>query len=132
MGYHSVVEVRFIAFVRVREERELRDTEDISIDILHALLPHRPHRRVVEHAYLETVDGNLCERGMAGNEGRSGVHFIRQDLEVCHRVICAVNACQEVLSLGDKGTDRFLYPPRPSSLWRSQRQPLRRLYTGRP
>ena len=39
-GYHSAVEVRFVAFVRVREERELRDAEDISVDIFHALLPH--------------------------------------------------------------------------------------------
>ena len=40
MGYHSAVEVWFVAFVRVREEGELRDAEDVSIDILHALFPH--------------------------------------------------------------------------------------------
>lgn len=55
MGYHSAMEVWFIAFLGIREEGELGDTEHISIDILHALLPHRARYRVIEHAHLETV-----------------------------------------------------------------------------
>lgn len=34
------MEIWFVAFMRVRKERELGDAEDISVDILHALLPH--------------------------------------------------------------------------------------------
>jgi len=54
-GYHCAVEVRFVAFVCVREERELGDAEDISLDIFHALLPHRARCRVIKHPYPETV-----------------------------------------------------------------------------
>ena len=39
-AYHSAVEIRFIAFVRVGEKRELRDAEDVSVYILHILPPH--------------------------------------------------------------------------------------------
>ena len=39
-AYHSTVEVRFIAFVRVCEKRELRDAEDVSVYIPHTLPPH--------------------------------------------------------------------------------------------
>ena len=39
-AYHSAVEVWFIAFVRVREKRELGDAKDVSVYILHTSLPH--------------------------------------------------------------------------------------------
>lgn len=54
-SYHSTMEVRLVAFVRVREKRELGDAENIPLDILHALLPHRARRWVIEHAYLKAV-----------------------------------------------------------------------------
>jgi len=49
------VEVRFVAFVRVREERELGDAENVSVDIFHALLPHRARCWVIKYPYLETI-----------------------------------------------------------------------------
>lgn len=47
------MEVRFIPFVRVRKKRELGDAEDVSVYILHTLLPHCARRGVVEHTNLE-------------------------------------------------------------------------------
>ena len=55
MGYHGAVKVRFVAFVRVREECELGDAEDVPIDFFHTLLPHRARCRVIEYPYLETA-----------------------------------------------------------------------------
>lgn len=55
VGYHRTVEVRFVAFRCVREECELGDAEDISLDIFHTLLPHQARFRVIEHSNLETV-----------------------------------------------------------------------------
>ena len=39
-GYHGAVKVGFIAFVRIREERELRNAQDVPVDVLYTLFPH--------------------------------------------------------------------------------------------
>jgi lipid-binding SYLF domain-containing protein len=93
-AYHGAVKVRLVAFVRVREKRELGNAEDVSVYILHTSLPHRACRGVVEHTDLKTVVIIACvsKAGLVFG-GRVGVHFVRQDLDVCHGVICAVDMC---------------------------------------
>ena len=53
-GCHRAVKIRFVAFVRIREKRELGDAEDVSVDVLHALSPHQAGREIIEHTHLET------------------------------------------------------------------------------
>ena len=75
----------------------------------------------------------MRERSTADIEGYFGVHFVRQDLEVRHGVICAVNTCESTIIGESRGmsADPFLYPQEPSSPWRSRRQLLRPLEAGR-
>jgi len=47
-------------------------------------------------------------------EGCSGAHFVRQDLEIGHGIICAVHACWRVLSSGDQGGMRYRPAPMPT------------------
>ena len=45
---HRSVEVG-LPLVRAREEGKLRDTENVAVDVLHALLPHRAGRVIGEN-----------------------------------------------------------------------------------
>jgi len=53
--FHNAVKVQPVVFVCGCEERKPGDTGDISIYILHTLLPRRVRCGVIEHACLKTV-----------------------------------------------------------------------------
>ena len=53
--FHSAVKVLSVAFVCVCEKRKLGDTGDITIYIVHILLPHPTCCGVVEYACLKTA-----------------------------------------------------------------------------
>lgn len=122
------MKVWLVAFVRVCEEGELGDAEQVPVYVLHALLPHGSGRGIVEYAYLETAA--VAWVRIVRRVLEDVVHLVRQDFNVCYGIIYAVDACQRAKAWKAWGADLSLSPPRPLSPWRSRKQLPRPLCVG--
>lgn len=72
---HCSVEVWLVAFGRVREERELRYAKDVSVYILHALLPHGPST-VVKNSESQAIPQHVS--GMHRDSVRDNIYIFLQ------------------------------------------------------